>query len=147
MIILGIIVSFGFMLLGWLAIRILYGEAYMAAVPVLSVLIWATSLSQLGTVNGIWIVSEGYGPLLKYTVWAGALANLLFNALLIPVIGIVGAAVGTFMAQFTVQFIAPAFISPLRAYFKIYAQAIREVKNIPQYISAGITWLRERIKK
>ena len=85
----------------------------------MAILIWSTSLSQLGTINGIWIVTEGYNRLLKYTVWMGAFVNLALNYILIRIYGITGAAIATFMAQFTVQFIGPACIPSLRKYFEV----------------------------
>lgn len=131
---LGIVVSTCFTIFGWVPIRVLYGTAYTSAVPVLAVLIWATSLSQLGTINGIWIVTEGYNKLLKYTVWMGAIVNLVLNYILINRFGIVGAAVATFMAQFTVQFLGPACFKNLRKYFDIYKAASKEVFHIKYYI-------------
>ena len=102
----------------------------------LAILIWSTSLSQLGTINGIWIVTEGYNRLLKYTVWMGAFVNLALNYILIKIYGITGAAIATFMAQFTVQFIGPACIPSLRKYFEVYTSAFREIFNIKYYINA-----------
>lgn len=147
MIVIGLFVGACFTSFGWLVIKILYGKAYMAAVPVLTILIWATSLSQLGTINGIWIASEGYNKWLKYTVWAGAFTNLLFNFWLIPIAGIVGAAIATFLAQFVVQFIAPLFIPDLRQYFLVYFKALLEFKNIRKYFNFCLITVKERTKK
>lgn len=147
MIVLGILVGICFTSFGWLVVKVLYGNAFMAAVPVLIVLIWATTLSQLGTINGIWIASEGYNRLLKYTVWAGAIANLVSNFLLIPLLGIVGAAIGTLLAQVVVQFIAPAFSKDLRQYFSVYFCAICEFKNIKKYANSSLILLKGGRKK
>ena len=147
MIVLGILVGICFTSFGWLAVKVLYGNAFMTAVPVLIVLIWATTLSQLGTINGIWIASEGYNRLLKYTVWAGAIANFVFNFLLIPLLGIVGAAIGTLLAQVVVQFIAPAFSKDLRQYFSVYYCAICEFKNIKKYVNSSLILLKGGRKK
>lgn len=133
---LGLVVGLCFTFLGWIPVRVLYGTAYMSAVPVLAMLIWSTSLSQLGTINGIWIVTEGYNRLLKYTVWMGAIVNLILNYVLIRYWGITGAAIATFMAQFTVQFIGPACIPSLRQYFDIYVSVAKELFNIKYYINA-----------
>ena len=133
---LGLFVGLCFTFFGWIPVRVLYGTAYSSAVPVLAILIWSTSLSQLGTINGIWIVTEGYNRLLKYTVWMGAFVNLALNYILIRIYGITGAAIATFMAQFTVQFIGPACIPSLRKYFEVYTSAFREIFNIKYYINA-----------
>lgn len=132
---LGLVVGMGFTFFGWIPVRVLYGVAYASATPVLAILIWSTGLSQLGTINGIWIVTEGYNRFLKYTVWMGAIVNLILNYVLINYFGIIGAAVATFMAQFTVQFIAPACIPSLRQYFGIYAAAFKELFNIKYYMN------------
>lgn len=131
---LGVLVAAGFWIFGELAINIMYGEAYKEAIPVLSILIGAACLAQLGSVNGIWIASEGYNRWLKYTTWAGAIVNLILNYILIGQIGIVGAAIGTLLAQFSVQFVVPLFIPSLRKYFKVYGMALMEIKNVGQYI-------------
>lgn len=74
--------------------------------------------------------------MLKYTVWMGAFVNLALNYILIRIYGITGAAIATFMAQFTVQFIGPACIQSLRKYFEVYTSAFREIFNIKYYINA-----------
>lgn len=131
---LGLVVGLCFTFFGWIPVRVLYGAAYSSATPVLAILIWSTSLSQLGTINGIWIVTEGYNNLLKYTVWMGAFVNLVLNYVLIRMCGIVGAAIATFMAQFTVQFLGPAFIPSLRNYFEVYVAAFKEIFHMGYYI-------------
>lgn len=132
---LGIVVGMCFTFFGWIPIRVLYGAVYASATPVLAILIWSTCLSQLGTINGIWIVTEGYNRFLKYTVWIGAIVNLVLNYILIGYFGIIGAAIATFMAQFTVQFIAPACIPSLRQYFQVYIAAFKVLLNAKYYIN------------
>ena len=85
--------------------------------------------------------------MLKYTVWAGAIANFVFNFLLIPLLGIVGAAIGTLLAQVVVQFIAPVFSNDLRQYFSVYSCAICEFKNIKKYANSSLRLLKGGRKK
>jgi len=139
---LGAFVGLGFTVFGNLAVYILYGKAYMSAGPVLAILIWATVLSQFGSINGIWVVSEGYSPYLKYTVWIGAVTNLVLNSVFIPLFGILGAAIATFMAQFVVQFIAPHFVKPLNEYFAVYKKSVFELRNVKNYISLVFGFLK-----
>lgn len=134
MIALGTVVVAGFWIFGSLVINIMYGEAYKEAIPVLAILIGATCLAQLGSINGIWIASEGYNRWLKYTTWAGAIVNLVLNYILIDQVGIVGAAIGTLAAQFSVQFVVPLFIPSLRKYFKVYGMALTEMKYVGRYL-------------
>lgn len=110
----GIVVSVTFTLSsGWL-VELLYGEAYSRAAGVLSINIWAGIFSMLGTARSIWIVSENYQRYVKLYIMFGTLTNVLFNWLLIPVVGIYGASWATLFAQMMVAIIAPLFFKKTR---------------------------------
>lgn len=130
----GIGVGIGIQLLGWLAVRILYGEEYMAAVPVLSLLVWSTTFAVIGVARNIWSIAEGYDKYSKNYTLCGAAFNLVFNALAIPVWGVMGAALGTLLAQIVVSLISPLFWKETRPFLGIYLDSWRVgfiyVKNV-----------------
>ena len=61
-----VFVSICFTLLGGIAIKILYGEAYMPSVDPLRIITWYTAFSYLGVARNAWIVSKGQQKYLKY---------------------------------------------------------------------------------
>lgn len=133
----GIVVSLGFMVFGKLAIRILYGEAYMSAVGPLVILIWGTVFAVLGSARGsTWIIAENLNKYSKNYVFISSAVNIALNWLTIPVFGIMGAAVATLVAQIVNVFIAPIFFKKTRSFIRIYLEAwpisVRYVKNLIQ---------------
>jgi PST family polysaccharide transporter len=83
-----------FILAGWL-IPLLYGTEYAQASGVVSIHVWAGFFVAMGAVQSSWIISEGLTRLSLYRALLGAVSNILLNLLLIPIMGIKGAAVAT----------------------------------------------------
>lgn len=94
-----------FTLFAPLIIKILYGESYLSAVPVLQILVWNTAFSYMGYVRNIWILAEEKHKVLFSINLSGAVANLLLNFCLIPVWGACGAALATVLTQLFTNFI------------------------------------------
>lgn len=95
-------------------IWVLYGSEYARTVPVLQILVWYVSFSQMGRIRNIWILSEGKQKILWKINLVGALLNALINAILIPVWGAFGAAFASFMTQVFTNFILGFLVKPLR---------------------------------
>lgn len=95
-------------------IIILYGEAFIPAVETLKIISWSTAFSYLGVARSIWLVCENKQKYVKYLSFMGAMCNLILNAILIPIIGINGAAVATLITQIVTNFIAPMIIKETR---------------------------------
>lgn len=95
-------------------IRILYGAQYMPAVSALQIGVWYTTFSYLGMVRNIWILSENKQNYLWQINLSGALANVALNYLLIPVMGINGAALASLITQFFTNVIVGYIIKPIR---------------------------------
>ena len=122
---LSIIVSIGMMIVGKLAILIMYGKDYLEATEPLSILIWSTGFAMLGTARGIWLVTEGYNKYSKNMVIMGAILNFLLNSLFIPKWGITGAAFTTLISQIFVSLIAPLLYKDTRQFDRIYFGSFR----------------------
>ncbi len=105
-------------------ILILYGEKYLPSVPALSLIVWYTSFSYFGTINNIYMVAEGKQKWVQFTTLIGAVTNIILNILLIPNLGIVGAAVASLATQFIGNFITPAIIPSLRPIMKYNTRGI-----------------------
>ncbi len=105
-------------------IRLTYGEAYVDAVPALSLVVWYTAFSYFGSINNLYMVAEGktlYVPIITVT---GAGLNILLNLLLIPDFGIIGAAAASLATQMVANFLLPALIPTLRPASKFMLQGI-----------------------
>ena len=105
-------------------ILLLYGEKYLPAVPALSLIVWYTSFSYFGTINNIYMVAENKQKWVQVTTLVGALTNVVLNVILIPSIGIVGAAAASLATQFIGNFITPAIIPSLRPIIKYSVSGI-----------------------
>ena len=95
-------------------IGILYGEEFFASSGVLMLVVWYITFSYIGGVRSIWILAEN---LQKY-LWAinltGAVANVILNALMIPFLGMYGAALASILTQMFINVIIGFIIRPLR---------------------------------
>lgn len=75
-----------------------YTPEYAYAAPVLSVHIWSGIFVFLGAANSQYLIAEGYAKLTFWRTGFGALVNIILNLILIPKMGIMGAAIATLIA-------------------------------------------------
>lgn len=120
----GIAQSIVFSVFSSLIVYILYGAEYMAAAPVLAVLIFYTSFAYMGSVRNIWILAEGKQSMLWKINLAGAAANVVLNFILIPFFGAVGAAAASLITQIFINFILGFIIPALRENNRILMQGL-----------------------
>lgn len=106
--------SVGMTLLASPIIRILYGGAYAASVNALRIITWYVTFSYLGVIRTIWMLSNGCQQYLWMVNLSGAALNVVLNLLLIPVIGIYGAAAASLLTQFFSNYVMNYLIPPLR---------------------------------
>ena len=105
----GIIFALGTTIFADFIVDILYGEQYKGAEGALRIVSWSTIFAYLGTARSVWIVCEDKNKYSKKYVFWGAVINLILNLIMIPKIGIIGAAIATLIAQIIVAIIAPLF--------------------------------------
>ena len=107
-------VSLLFLVFGDLIVKILYGEEYLPASDILKVVTWYTAFSFLGVARNAWIVSEGHQRYLKYMYGAAAIINVVLNAVFIPFMGAVGAALASLITQVFTSIVLPMFFADMR---------------------------------
>ena len=95
-------------------IRILYGAQYTASVSALQIVVWYTTFSYLGSARNIWILAEGKQKHLWKINLFGALANVVLNAVLIPILGVNGAAIASLITQFLTNVVTGYIFKPIR---------------------------------
>ena len=95
-------------------VSIMYGEAYLGAIPLLRIIVWYSGFSYMGSVRNIWMLAEGKQKYLWIINLSGALLNVIGNYLCIPLIGPSGAAVVTVITQFFTNVVLCVIIKPIR---------------------------------
>ena len=105
-------------------VSILYGSQYIDSIGVLKLLVWYTTFSYLGSVRNIWILSENKQKYLLVLNSVGAVVNIILNAVLIPRIGITGAALASLVTQFITNYVMGWILKPLRHNNKLMMQAL-----------------------
>lgn len=106
-------------LLGRFIIQILYGDAYLGAVPSLQIAVWFETFSMIGSCRSIWVLCENKNKYVKYYLGIGAAVNLVLNAMLISLWGIRGAALATLVTQFVTAIVAPMLFRQTRAHTRL----------------------------
>lgn len=94
-------------------VMLLYGADYGPAVPALQLVVWYTTFSYFGAVRNIWILAERQQKYLWIINLSGALMNVVLNAFLIPVWGLMGAAFASLVTQIFTNVILGFIIRPL----------------------------------
>lgn len=109
-----LIQSISFIVLAKVIINILYGSEYMAAVPILRILVWYVAFSFMGIIRNVWILAEEKQSILWKINLIGALLNVLLNAVMIPIWGACGAAMASVLTQICTNFLLGFIYKPLR---------------------------------
>lgn len=105
-------------------IRILYGEKYLSAIPVLQIMAWKAVFMALFSASGQMIIIEN---LQRYAVMrniVGCIVSVALNFLLIPFWGIVGSAVAAVSTMAFSGYVTHFFIKPYRFLIPIQTKAI-----------------------
>ncbi len=97
-----------------LVINIIYGADYAPSVNILRISTWFMAFSYMGTVRNIWILAEGKQKYVWQIDLAGALINVVFNLILIPLFGACGAAAASVLTQFITNFVLCFIMKPIR---------------------------------
>ncbi len=99
-------------------VNILFGPAYYKTASVLRFLVWCTLAENLIKIRDTWLINAGQNRYVSVFSTAGTVLNIIINALLIPRIGIYGAAAATIATQFSVILFIPAFFRETRTFAK-----------------------------
>ena len=104
-------------------VAILYGQAYMAAIPLLQIITWYSAFSYMGTVRNIWMLAEEKQKYLWIINLSGAVLNVIGNFIFIPIIGAAGAAIVSVVTQFFANFVLSFIMTPIRPTFKLICKS------------------------
>ncbi len=114
-------------------IHVLYGAAYAPAISALRIIVWYTTFSYIGPVRNIWILAYNKQKYLWIINLSGALANVVLNAILIPIMGINGAAIASLVTQFLANAVVGYIIKPVRPCVYIMLESLK-----PKYLFEAV---------
>lgn len=110
---LSIIQCIGMTILAHPLINIMYGNSYSSAAGVLQLVVWHTTFAYIGPIRCIWMLAENKHKYLWIVNLSGAIGNVILNFILIPVMGMYGAALASLVTQFFANVIMEQIIGPL----------------------------------
>lgn len=105
-------------------IQVLYGNAYMASGPILSVYVLSGVFYLLSYTREYWVTAENITRFSLYATGAGAILNVILNLYLIPAYGGIGAAYATLISIFFGGYLINAFSRQTRPIFLIQTRAL-----------------------
>lgn len=112
----------------------LYGESYRSAGDVLKWHVWSSIPVFLGVASGRWLILEGHMKAYMWRTLAGVISHIVFIMLLIPEVGIIGAAWATLLSQLIVVFAFDFAWKISRENFRMKCRAlISPYKNMLNY--------------
>lgn len=105
-------------------INILFGTEYHEAGAVLRIHTWTGIFVFLWVASGKWLVAEGMQLLALYRAIGGLILNIILNFLLIPKLGITGAAIATLVSQIYTAYLFDFFHPMTRVSFILKTKAL-----------------------
>lgn len=145
-ILLGLISGIGFTVLGKPILLLLFGKAFLPGFSSLLILGWVGLFAQLIVSQSIWLLGKEYQRFMTVFTLLGALVNIVINMVLIPKIGIIGASLGTLIAQIFVQMIAPLFFKPTRKSVALTLTSYTEFGEIAQRVKSFAVSIWKKIR-
>lgn len=105
-------------------VLVMYGKEYTTAINALRIVVWFSTFSYLGAVRDIWILAEKKQRYLWIINLSGAAANVVLNAVLIPVYGVNGAAIASLVTQIFTNVIMGWIIRPISQCNRLMTQSL-----------------------
>ena len=121
------VVAVCFTLLAKPIILILYGPSFARSAAVLSIHTWAGVVVSLGVCGNLWLVNEGYLKFTMYQTMVGAAVNVALNLVMIPRLGIVGAALASCAGQLVSVVVTVAVLPKTRRLFRLQLASLLPV--------------------
>jgi PST family polysaccharide transporter len=108
----GIFLSICVYFLSDFIVKILFGSDFSAATNVLKIHVFTNVFIFMGIAQNLWVVNENKGRLNVYKTILGIILAIVFNLLLIPNYGVIGAAYSALIVQFISSFLINSILAP-----------------------------------
>lgn len=95
-------------------IIIIFGKEYQMAYKVLAIYVWQGIFVSLGVANSKWLIIENLQIIVTLNTIVGAVSNVVLNFILIPKLGITGAAIATIISYGLAIFFFQIFFKKTR---------------------------------
>ncbi len=105
-------------------VTLLFGDAYQQSGTVLAIHIWAGIFVFLGVASGQWFLIENLQKIALYRTLLGATVNIGLNFLLIPMYGVIGAAIATVISQIAGAYVFDIMSFKTRTMFWMKTRAL-----------------------
>jgi len=99
---LGLVVAAPVAFLAQPFVNFVFGSAYLGATPVLQIYIWSSISLFIGAVVGQQLMAENRTRAIFILNFSAMIVNIVLNLILIPRVGLIGAAISTLIAYSTV---------------------------------------------
>lgn len=119
----------------WIVLLLL-GPSYQQAAPVLKIHIWAGVFVFLGVATGKWFLTENLQRYSFYRTLAGAIVNIILNLILIPRVGIQGAAWATVISYFAAAYLSMALSKSTMDNFRLATRSFNPISANRRIFSA-----------
>ena len=106
--------SLGVSIFSYWVIYLLYGKAYLGARGALVIVVWYTGITSIGSLTQVYLATENKNKYVNYFALAGLVTDVVLNALLIPEMGILGAAIATLVTYTVIHIVMPLAIKDTR---------------------------------
>ena len=106
--------SLGVSIFSYWVIYLLYGKAYLGARGALVIVVWYTGITSIGSLTQVYLATENKNKYVNYFALAGLVTDVVLNALLIPKMGILGAAIATLITYTVIHIVMPLAIKDTR---------------------------------
>ena len=123
-------------------VNLLYGDAYLGAVPVLRVLSIYFVFSCMGLVRNVWILAREQQHWLWRLNLSGAVVNILLNLWWIPRAGAVGAAAASLVTQMVTNLLLGWAVRPIRENNALLLRGLN-----PGFLLKEGKWVRRKRRK
>jgi len=80
-------------------VRLIYGEGYTPASFAFQIVIWTLTITTIGSIYTQGLIASGNEKKYAVAMVTGTVANIILNVIMIPILGIVGAAMATVCSE------------------------------------------------
>ncbi len=109
MIVLAVGIAIPTSLLAFWAVKLLFGMEYLLAVPILQIYVWSGVGLFWGWAINQYLMAENKTRAIFALNLVAMLVNILLNLILIPLVGLIGAALATLISYFILPLFSPLF--------------------------------------